>query len=252
MFWKEQRGLNLGLPVNDHPSEVKYNNLPHRSRHWGAVRTSVYNQDEKRNMEREGRAMATAEGSHGPTIAVRSSGLSMTQFRAPATLPVFRWEINLQALEIRLAWQAIQELRLSHPDSPVSNVRSTYMSPWKSHLINPKLGPLCDLVVQLAGEASVLYWKAKPEDLRLKVWDCWAAIYEQADFTQNHSHYPADLSCVVYLEAQQGCAPIVFDNQTRFDPTPGTIVIFPGNLNHMVPKTEGKRTVIALNLHKGV
>jgi hypothetical protein len=98
----------------------------------------------------------------------------------------------------------------------------------------------------------MLYWKAKPEDLQFKIWDCWAAIYEQADFTQNHSHYPADLSCVVYLEAQPGCAPIVFDNQTRYDPTPGSIVMFPGNLNHLVPKTEGKRTIIAINLHKGI
>jgi hypothetical protein len=196
--------------------------------------------------------MVTADKPSSHVLADMPSGLSMMQFRAPATLPVFRWEISLQAPQIRLAWQAIQELRQSHPQSPVSNVKATYMSPWKSHLLNAKLGPLCQLVIQLAGEASMLYWKAKPEDLQFKIWDCWAAIYEQADFTQNHSHYPADLSCVVYLEAQPGCAPIVFDNQTRYDPTPGSIVIFPGNLNHLVPKTEGKRTIIAINLHKGI
>ncbi len=65
-----------------------------------------------------------------------------------------------------------------------------------------------------------------------------------------HTHWPADLSCVVYLEAEPGCAPLVFSKTSAYQPRPGTLVMFPGITMHEVPATPGRRVVVAMNLFK--
>jgi hypothetical protein len=82
------------------------------------------------------------------------------------------------------------------------------------------------------------------------VTDCWIAVYEEGDRTVRHNHFPADFGCVVYLEAEPGCAPLIFGGKTAHQPTPGSMVLFPGILDHEVPATPGRRVVVAMNLAK--
>ena len=77
------------------------------------------------------------------------------------------------------------------------------------------------------------------------VTDCWIAVYEEGDRTVRHNHFPADFGCVVYLEAEPGCAPLIFGGKTAHQPTPGSMVMFPGILDHEVPATPGRRVVVA-------
>jgi hypothetical protein len=63
-------------------------------------------------------------------------------------------------------------------------------------------------------------------------------------------HYPSDLSAVVYLEADEKSAPIVFGDGLAIQPKPGLLVIFPGILLHEVPENNSKRVVVAMNLQK--
>lgn len=177
---------------------------------------------------------------------------SFQKFRAPTTLPVFAYQLNPQSAELILARVAVEELRRTHPTPVVSNVKSNYMSPWASHLINPRLAPLCRLVESLCSHSAKTHWNVDPSVVQFRIWNCWGAIYEASDYTISHSHFPADLSVVVYLEAAKNCAPIVFDNHLQVNPVPGAMVIFPSILFHHVPRTEGKRTIVALNLHKEV
>jgi len=65
-------------------------------------------------------------------------------------LPIFICDLQLIQPQLALARQAIDELRLSHPESTPSNVQAIYMSPWNSHDLNAKLQPLCDSVVTIA------------------------------------------------------------------------------------------------------
>jgi hypothetical protein len=169
-----------------------------------------------------------------------------------AELPIIIAELGPIADRLRLAREAIDELRLSHPQSPASNVKATYMSPWKSHLLNPKLMPLCASVVEIAKAAAPKAWSGDLDGLGLDllVTHCWGAIYEQADHTAPHNHWPADLSCVVYLEAEAGCAPLVFSGSSAYQPQPATLVMFPGIAMHEVPATAGRRVVVAMNLFK--
>jgi hypothetical protein len=167
-------------------------------------------------------------------------------------LPIVIAELAPIADRLLLAREAIDELRASHPDSPESNVKSVYMSPWKSHLLNAKLLPLCASVVEIAKMAAPKAWSADFDALGLDllVTHCWGAIYEQSDHTAPHNHFPADVSVVVYLEAEAGCAPLVFSDRSAFQPRPATLVMFPGITVHSVPPTPGRRVVVAMNLFK--
>ncbi len=167
-------------------------------------------------------------------------------------MPVFWFSLHDYVDELLLARQAIDEIRLSHPDSTPSNVKAVYMSPWKSHLVNPKFGPLCELVTRIGKQVSEEHLKAKLDalNLDLKVTDCWGVIYETSDHTVPHHHYPSDLSAVIYLDADENCAPIIFGDGVAVNPKPNLLVIFPGILMHEVPQNTAKRTVIAMNLQK--
>ena len=70
------------------------------------------------------------------TSAVRVVGASVQ-----TDLPIIIAELGPLADRLRLAREAIDELRVSHPQPPASNVKASYMSPWKSHLLNDKLQP---------------------------------------------------------------------------------------------------------------
>ncbi len=169
-----------------------------------------------------------------------------------AQLPVTVCDLSALAPQLALAREALDELRRTHPVSPESNVRAAYMSPWKSHLLNPKLEPLCAAVLALARLAArgLAVYDLAQLNLQLVVTDCWGAVYEQGDAAARHNHFPSDFACVVYLEAEEGCAPIVFGGDTPVQPRPGMLLIFPGILDHEVPDTPGRRVVVAMNLAK--
>jgi hypothetical protein len=170
-----------------------------------------------------------------------------------STLPIFWTSLSSELPKLNAAKEAIQELRVSHPENTPSNVRSVYMSPWKSHQLNAKLLPICDLAVECATQAITQYMNTDLAKLNwaLRVIDCWGAIYEEADHTVPHTHFPSDISAVLYLEADEGCAPIVFANKVAVQPKPNMLIMFPGILLHSVPNNSaGKRTVLAMNMHK--
>ena len=167
-------------------------------------------------------------------------------------LPVFSCSLLDAAPALLLAKAAVEQLRLQHPQSTPSNVMAQYMSPWKSHLLTDLLNPLIDLVAGKIKEASHMHLHLDLEQLNydLVVADCWCAVYEQDSFALAHNHFPSDFSCVVYLEMDNTSAPIVFNNDLVVYPEVGTVIFFPGLLPHHVPKTQGKRTVVAINYIK--
>ena len=126
------------------------------------------------------------------------------------------------------------------------------MSPWKSHQLNAKFGPLTHTVRELAMRASkqFLVTDMAQLNLDLAVTDCWGAIYEESDHTLIHTHFPSDFVAVIYLEAGPNCAPIVFDNHLAITPRPGWMMLFPGMLRHHVPENHDARVIVAMNLLK--
>jgi hypothetical protein len=182
----------------------------------------------------------------------QSVGLQINRFKVPTELSVFETSLSGHGEVLRLAREAVEELRVSHPASTPSNVRAVYMSPWKSHLLTPKLQPLLDVTASVIRKISIDFLRMDLDGLNydLLTADAWCAVYEQADSAVLHSHYPADFSCVAYLDMEPGAAPIIFANALEVRPVPGSLLVFPGLLPHHVPATPGRRVVAAMNFIK--
>ena len=182
----------------------------------------------------------------------QSVGLQINRFKVPTELSVFETSLSGHVEVLRLAREALEELRVSHPASTPSNVRAVYMSPWKSHLLTPKLQPLLDVTASVIRKISIDFLRMDLDGLNydLLTADAWCAVYEQADSAVLHSHYPADFACVAYLEMEAGAAPIIFANALEVRPVPGSLLVFPGLLPHHVPATPGRRVVAAMNFIK--
>jgi hypothetical protein len=194
----------------------------------------------------------TAE--HWRNIAFMASEdiVSYSTMSVPMEMPIVVCDLRPLKGQLELARRAIEELRISHPVSLESNVKASYVSPWKSHLINQNLMPLCKDVVTIANEMSKRVYSSPLEQLNLDLYvkDCWGIVYEQSDKTMLHNHFPMDFGCAIYLEADEDCAPIIFANHFQFQPKTGHMVLFPGILNHEIPENNGRRTVVAMNLCK--
>lgn len=176
----------------------------------------------------------------------------INELQVSTHLPVYWRSLADQPEVLQLAREAIDDLRLAHPESTPSNVQAVYMSPWKSHMLTDKFQPLAAEAIRAAKQVAkeFLFTDLEGLNLDLFVADCWGAIYEEADHTIAHNHFPSDFSVVVYLEAEPGCAPIVFDGQISVQPVPGVMLLFPGLLNHSVPQNTGRRVMVAMNLYK--
>jgi hypothetical protein len=177
---------------------------------------------------------------------------TLNRFKVLTELSVFETNLSGSPEILSLAREALEELRFSHPASTPSNVRAVYMSPWKSHLLTPKLQPLLDVTAGVIRKISIDFLRMDLDGLNydLLTADAWCAVYEQADSAVLHSHYPADFSCVAYLDMEPGAAPIIFANALEVRPVPGSLLVFPGLLPHHVPATPGRRVVAAMNFIK--
>ena len=162
-------------------------------------------------------------------------------------LPVFSIDISKYQDALTVAREAIVELKQKDPVSIDSNVKAEYVSPWHSHVINPKFKPIIDLAVSCTSFISESYFKQK---LDFYCFNCWGMEYGPGDHTIKHCHYPTDFSVVIYLDVSDESAPIVFEESLTINPKTGMMLIFPGLLHHEVPKTNARRTVVAMNLHR--
>lgn len=178
--------------------------------------------------------------------------LELQPVPCPLSLPIVVCHLTPIKDQLTLAREAIEDLRLQHPESTPSNVQALYMSPWKSQSMTTKLDPLISSVITISYEVSRNYFGVdlKALNLGLIATDCWGAIYESGHYANQHNHFPSDFACVIYLEAEENCAPIIFENHIKVQPTADMLIIFPGVLKHEVPPTDGKRVVVAMNLNK--
>lgn len=178
--------------------------------------------------------------------------MSVSFYKIPYEQKIYIYNLDDQQDLVDLAMDGIREIERDFPERTESNVKSKYMSPWNSHMINPKLMPLCNHVEKLIMEMSNLVYASdiKKLNVEFKITDCWYAKYENSDFTIRHSHYPADWSAVIYVNVDDNASSIIFEDKYSIQPTKNMLVIFPGYLYHEVPKTPGKRDVIAMNIFK--
>ena len=77
-----------------------------------------------------------------------------------------------------------------------------------------------------------------------------------------HSHFPSEFAACYYVDAEPGCAPVIFENVVKdgvhdnnqpltLQPQNGMLAIWPAILHHEVPPTKGRRMCISMNIEKG-
>jgi hypothetical protein len=162
-------------------------------------------------------------------------------------LPVFSVDISKYQEALFLAKEAIIELKQKDPTSIESNVKAEYVSPWLSHTINPKFQPIIELATSCASFISDSFLNQK---LEFYCFNCWGMEYGPGDYSIKHCHYPTEFSAVIYLDVSEDSAPIIFEDTLTINPKSGMMLLFPGILHHEVPKTNARRTVVAMNLHR--
>lgn len=160
-------------------------------------------------------------------------------------LPIFSTNISQFQEPLKLAMEAILEEKEKNPVPMDSNVKAHYVSDYSSHLFNPKFTPLIDLVLSFCEEISKKIFKVS---LKYKCYNCWGAIYESGDYTKKHDHFPSTFAAVVYLDVDETSAPLIFENELSVVPAKGSLIVFPAILRHEVPKTNGRRVVVAMNI----
>lgn len=160
-------------------------------------------------------------------------------------LPIFTTNIGNHTQALRLAAQAIFEEQKKNSVPMESNVKAKYVSSYSSHLMNPKFKPLTDIVLSFCEEISKTYFNC---ELKFKIYNCWGMIYEPGDYTVKHTHFPSTFAAVVYLDVSENSAPIIFEEDLTVVPASGSLIVFPAILHHEVPKTDGNRLAIAMNI----
>ncbi len=165
---------------------------------------------------------------------------------------LFCFDLSTKSIEMNLARLGVIELQISNPEKRTSNVYGEWLSPKKSHLINEKLQPLCKLVTNICGQIWSDIFNGGEGDFTddFYIWQCWAVNYGSGGYAASHNHFPAFFAAVIYLEADEESAPIIFGNNSSRPSLKNALYIFPGALQHQVPVNNGKRTVLAMNILK--
>lgn len=160
-------------------------------------------------------------------------------------LPIFSTNISQFKDILDLAKEAIFEEQQKNPNSMDSNVKAYYVSDYSSHLKNKKFEPLISLVLSFCKEVSKKYFNA---DLNFKCYNCWGMLYNNNDHAIKHNHFPSTFAAVVYIDVEKDSAPIIFEDELTIVPSPGSLIVFPAILKHEVPKSNGKRVVVSMNI----
>jgi len=158
--------------------------------------------------------------------------------------PVFTTFLNHSLEEIRSIKEQIIEYRKGNPKSNNSNVKAWHSS-YKTHEftncfddINRRIISKCDIILNEFNNTND----------RLMLHDMWINMYEKGDYTVNHAHIGVKYSCCYYVDVEENCSPIKFPPKLEINPKNDMLVLFGASVYHEVPPTNGKRTLIAMNL----
>ena len=161
-------------------------------------------------------------------------------------LPIFTVELPTDGVLQDL----IVNYRKNNPEGTKSNVKA-WRSDWYTHKKDPQFKYFVDLVSNACDFICHNHFNVKP-DVVLTCSNMWIAQYDVGDYAQNHDHFPDTLSCVYFVEVEDNCAPLIFEDTLEIQPKNGLLVIFPSIVRHKVDPTQGPRTVISMNFRQSM
>jgi hypothetical protein len=129
-----------------------------------------------------------------------------------------------------------------------TNIKAA-MTHWDSHL-DPFFLDLVKLVTGVIQTISDQFYN-RP-DINWYVKSCWGAFYKLGEHTLLHDHYPATWSAVYYVRQPRNGSCLNFPGpQVSLKPITGSLIVFPGNIEHEVPESISKenRVVVSMNFY---
>jgi hypothetical protein len=166
----------------------------------------------------------------------------------PTTAPIFIVDFSEYRPLLELSKEAIFEEKFKdNGESLRSNVRANYVTSYLAHLDNEKFNPLIDVVLKTCNR--IIYEKDKFE-IELCCMNAWGMEYVEGDYALPHKHclYIPGYSVICYIDVEDGCAPIIFENNIIIHPKSNMFLMFPALVLHHVPKTKSKRILMSYNL----
>ena len=120
-------------------------------------------------------------------------------------------------------------------DGGLTNIRALQTEVYYD-VVDSSIQDLFDWAMDLLPQADIS---------KHKVDHYWIAKYNSGDYTLSHSLYPCLYSFVYLVNSPKGSSPLVFTTSGQsIEAKQGRIVIFPGILEHYVPKNECDNRVI--------
>ena len=160
-------------------------------------------------------------------------------------LPIFTATLdNCQEFNEYLK-ETILEHRMNNPTTMKTNVNAWHSS-YRTYRENPKFQSLIDLIESGCNDLSKSFLEAKTTTYR--VYNLWAMMYDENDYTVEHHHFPATFSCCYYVDVDDNCSPIIVENDFELQPKNGLLALWLGSINHKVLPTNSKRMCISANI----
>ena len=138
--------------------------------------------------------------------------------------------------------------RKKYPETNETNVKSSWTSSYYTHHETDKFNPLIEEVCSVCEEISNTHYKLESSFRPINM---WAMMYEEGDFADKHHHFPTSVfSSCYYIDVEDDCSPIIFEDETSITPENGLLLVWPSILSHEIPPTKGRRMCISMNLDK--
>ena len=162
---------------------------------------------------------------------------------AEINLPIYKFSYYVPNI-----LNMVNDYRRNNPTSVNSKSHlSSWRSDWKIHKKDSRFNVLIDFTIETLEKIHLDLFHSEREFACIEM---WIAQYDKGDHAERHYHYPLDWSAVYYINVEDNTSPIIFGEDIRVQPENNMMLLFPGWLNHRVPKTQGKRTLIAMNFDK--
>jgi hypothetical protein len=168
----------------------------------------------------------------------------------PTTATIFISDFSKHRPLLELSKEAIFEEQIKdNGESLNSNVRANYVTSYFAHQNNEKFIPLIDLVLETAND---IINSSEKDGIKME-FQCinsWGMEYFSGDYAipHRHSYWVLCYSAICYIDVEDDCAPVIFENHTVVQPKSNMFLLFPGSLVHHVPKTNSKRILMSYNL----
>jgi hypothetical protein len=168
--------------------------------------------------------------------------------QVPTTATIFIIDFSEHRPLLELSKEAIFEEKIKdNGESLNSNVRANYVTSYLAHNKNEKFTPLVELVKKTT--KNIIYEKDDLE-IEFSCINAWGMEYIAGDYALPHRHFQwaPGYSAICYIDVDDDCSPIIFENFTLIKPKSNMFLLFPTAVLHYVPKTKGKRILMSYNL----